>query len=83
VLVSDRVLYFNEVYKNGSIQTERYYDENTGREIFKAIVVPDMDKPERIFTGYSQAIWGDGYINKNSAMENAETSAVGRALAFL
>ena len=52
-------------------------------EIVKAFVVPDVDKPQRMFTGYSQAKRGDGFINKTSALENAETSAVGRALAMM
>jgi hypothetical protein len=81
VLVSDRVLYFNETYPNGCIQTKIVDDGN--KVIASAKVIPDCDKPERYFTGNSQAIWGDGYINKTSALENAETSAVGRSLAFL
>ena len=80
VLVSDRVLYFNENYPNGCIQTVR---ETVGdKEIIKAVVCPDCDKLNRVFTWYSQATWGDGFINKTSALENAETSAVGRALGF-
>lgn len=81
VLVSDRVLYFNEHYPNWSIQTTR---ESAGdMEIVKAFVVPDMEQPNRMFTWYSQAKRGDGFINKTSALENAETSAVGRALAMM
>ena len=81
VLVSDRVLYFNEHYPNWSIQTTR---ESVGdMEVVKAFVVPDMEQPNRMFTWYSQAKRGDGFINKTSALENAETSAVGRALAFM
>lgn len=81
VLVSDRVLYFNENYPNWSIQTTR---ESVGdMEVVKAFVVPDMAQPNRMFTGYSQAKWGDWFINKTSALENAETSAVGRALAMM
>lgn len=49
VLVADRVLYFNEVYPNGSITTERLTPEN-GVEIIKATVYPDCDKPARFFT---------------------------------
>lgn len=81
VLVKDRILAFHELYKNGSIITEK--TELDTRVEFKATITPDVDKPTRIFTGHSQATWGDGYINKTSALENAETSAVGRALAFL
>lgn len=83
VLVSDRVLYFNETYPNGAIITERVESDNPQMEVIQAVVIPDVKTPERRFTGYSQAIRGDGYINKTSALENAETSAVGRALAFM
>lgn len=81
VLVSDRVLYFNETYPNGCIITERLSNENM--EIFKATIIPDVDKPERKFTWYSQAKWWEWFINKTAAMENAETSAVGRWLAMM
>lgn len=83
VLVSDRVLYFNETYPNGSIVTQRVMTEEPQLEVFKATIMPDCSKPERYFTGYSQAKWWDGFINKTSALENAETSAVGRALAMM
>lgn len=81
VLVSDRVIYFNENYPNGSIQTQR--EKEWDIEIIKAFVVPDISEPTRMFTGYSQAKWGEWFINKTSALENAETSAVGRALAMM
>lgn len=81
ILVSDRVLYFNETYPNGSIQT-KIEDDGT-KVLASAKVTPDCKFPERFFTGHSQATWGDGYINKTSALENAETSAVGRALALI
>lgn len=82
VLVSDRVLFFNEEYPNGSIETERVSCDNNV-EVFKAIITPDITVPERFFTGRSQAKRGEGYINETSALENAETSAVGRALAMM
>lgn len=83
VLVSDRVLYFNETYPNGCIQTVREYDAANDREIIKAVVCPDCSKPERIFTWYSQAKRWDGFINKSAALEQAETSAIWRALWFM
>lgn len=83
VLVSDRVLYFNENYPNGSIVTQRIMTEEPWIEIFKATVTPDCSKPERYFTAYSQAKRWDWFINKTSALENAETSSVWRCLARL
>lgn len=83
VLVSDRIIYFNEQYPNGSIKTKVISDLKSKMVIVKAWVYPDRDNSKRVFTGYSQAIWGDGMVNKTSALENAETSAVGRALAML
>lgn len=81
VLVKDRVLFFNQECPNGCIRTERLSEWEM--EIFKATVIPDCDKPERYFTWYSQAKRSEGLINKTSAMENCESSAVGRALAMM
>lgn len=81
VLVSDRVIYFNDTYPNGSIITERITEWEM--EVVKATVIPDCDNPNRMFTGYSQAKRWEWYINKTSALENAETSAVWRALAMM
>lgn len=83
VLVSDRVLFFNQEYPNGSIVTELVSDPTAEMVVIKATVTPDVDKPERKFTGYSQAVWGEGMVNKTAALENAETSAVGRALGMM
>ena len=80
VLVSDRVIFFNERYPEGSITTELVSTPEADTVIIKATIKPNE---KQIFTGYSQATWGEGYINKTSALENAETSAVGRALAFM
>lgn len=83
VLVSDRILYFNEAYPNGSITTHLVSDPTSDHIIVKATVLPDSNSPQRVFTGYSQATIGDGMVNKTAALENAETSAVGRALAMM
>ena len=82
VLVSDRVLYFNETYSNGCIQNKIIKWENDTITI-RTTVIPDTDKPERKFIGHAQEVIGNSFINKTSALENAETSAVGRALAML
>jgi len=83
VLVSDRIIYFNETYKDGAISTELVSPVESPTIVIKASVRPDLSQPERIFTGYAQEVVGDGFINKTSALENAETSAVGRALAMM
>lgn len=82
VLVKDRVLEFNKMHMNGKIETELHSYQGE-RVIVKAKVTPDSSNPERYFTGYSQALESQGMVNKTSALENAETSAVGRALAMM
>lgn len=83
VLVSDRILFFNETYTNGSIRTE-IVELKDNSVVMKAIVIPDVTTPEWYFTGYSQEVNdGKNFINKTSMIENAETSAVGRALAMM
>lgn len=81
VLVPDRVLFFNDNYPDGAIQTNYKLANDTF--YFTAKVIPKVDTPERYFTGHSQAVIGEGIVNKTAAMENAETSAVGRALAMM
>lgn len=78
VLVADRVTYFNETYPEGSITTE--YELLDKMFVVKATIKPNANQT---FTGLSQAIIGDGFINKTASLENAETSAVGRALAMM
>lgn len=79
VLVSDRVLYFNETYPDGQITTEMLSAPDATHVVVKATV----STGKQTFTGHAQEVVGEGYINKTSALENAETSAVGRALALM
>ncbi len=82
VQVKDRVLDFNQSYENGSIKTEII--ATNGKVVrVKAIIIPDIKIPDRFFTGHAEETYGDGLINKTSALENCETSAVGRALAMM
>lgn len=83
VLVADRIVYFNNTYPNGAIQTELLSQPSDEMVVVKATVYPNVESPDRAFTGFSQAKWGAGFINKTSALENAETSAVGRALSMM
>ena len=82
VLVADRINYFNEFYPYGSITAEIVKDEGNIIQ-FKATITPDGRIPQRFFTGHAEEIRGIGFVNKTSAVENAETSAIGRALAMM
>lgn len=80
-LVEGRIAFFNSNHPRGAIKTEII--GNPSEWVFiKSVVTPDTDKPDRFFTGHSQAKWA-GNINGQSALENAETSAIGRALASM
>ena len=81
VTVNERVKEFHRLYPNGSIVTELI--EFTDRFITKTIATPDVDKPERFFTGYAYEMVGSSQINKSSALENCETSSAGRCCGFL
>ena len=78
--VESRVRAFCSEYKNGQILTELVKNDNeTGEVIFKAhAVVAGVIKG----TGHAMEMRGSSNINKTSHIECAETSAIGRALAF-
>ena len=78
VMVKDRIIFFNENFPNGSITTELKATESSF--IFKAKITPDVENPSRKFTGHAEEVIGSSQINKTSALENCETSAIGRAL---
>lgn len=83
VQVHDRVTYFNENYPKGYIQTELLSDPAATTVVVKATVTPDAEYPHRVFTGHAQESLSKTGVNSTSAMENAETSAVGRALGMM
>lgn len=81
VMVSDRIIFFNENWLEWSIETsiENLTDNSV---IMKATI--RTWKEWQIFTWFAQEVndWNN-FINKTSMIENAETSAVGRALAMM
>lgn len=77
--VAQRVTAFRKLEPNGDIKTKMISFEN-GVCIFEAVVF-DGDGKE-LATGHAYEKESNGSINKTSCIENCETSAVGRALAF-
>lgn len=75
--VPERIKAFRKLEPNGSIVTEMISNEN-GVCIFKATVIDSEGKVIGTGTAYEKE--GSTFINKTSYIENAETSAVGRAL---
>jgi hypothetical protein len=76
--VAKRVAEFKEQYPDWSIVTE-LVSANDETVVMKALV---LDQDQRIRgTGYAEEKRSASKINQTSAMENAETSAIGRALA--
>lgn len=79
--VNQRIKAFRIVYPDGFINTKIISNDN-GVCVFKAKVgfYDTNGLPHTIGTGTAYEREGSSFINENSYIENAETSAVGRAL---
>lgn len=83
-MVQDRVEIFRRVAGDGmQIQTElvQWSPEPGGLIVVRAVIRSGTG--QTIATGHAEEIRGANYINETSALENCETSAIGRALAVL
>ena len=78
VLVSDRILSLAENWEHYSIENDATFYPEEKMWVVRSILTIGENK----YTGHAQEIIGDGYINATSALENCETSAVGRACAM-
>jgi len=76
--VAYRVGKFREKYESWSIQTEMVLDDGN-RVVMKASIA-DMNGMVAA-TGFAEEVRGSSNINTTSALENCETSSIGRALA--
>ena len=81
-LVADRITLFYHRYPTGRIRT-KLHSKAEGEIIFCAMVYRGPDDSRPAATGWAAEREGDGEINEVACLENAETSAVGRALANL
>lgn len=90
--VKDRLIAFADEYPQATIQTfiesvREITDTPTGETcneyVVRATVIPNpVQEPEWFYIGHAAERDNTGFVNKTSALENCETSAVGRALAF-
>lgn len=79
--VRERIEMFWERFPNGAIKTKLLHaDENFVRVYAAAFVDRDAPNPTLLATGLAEED-RTGMVNRNSAVENAESSAIGRALA--
>lgn len=76
--VANRISTFRADHPDFTIETQLISADDE-RVVMKALI---MDGDKLISTGYAEEVRSASNINRTSALENAETSAVGRALAF-
>jgi hypothetical protein len=80
--VEDRLRRFWSEHPEGRVLTE-CAERDAGRYIVKALVYTDRTDERPAATGYAEERASDRGVNATSALENCETSAIGRALANL
>jgi hypothetical protein len=66
-------------YPQARILTDMVYRDERSF-IVKAELYISMDDLSPVSTGYAEEIVGVGFVNKTSALENCETSAIGRCI---
>lgn len=77
--VATRLAVFRKYFPDASISTILVHDDEQRVVVQTKIAIDD----KIISTGFAEEFRGDGWINATSALENAETSSIGRALAGL
>lgn len=78
--VEDRLVKFWADHTDGRINTSIHYYDDT-RILIRAEVYFDREDVRPVATGYAEELRGASPVNRTSHAENAETSAIGRALA--
>ena len=78
--VEERLAKFWKAHAEGRVLTKlEFHDER--RFIVYAEIYFDREDTTPVSTGYAEEIVGASPVNRTSALENCETSAIGRALA--
>jgi hypothetical protein len=84
VPVAERLEKFYQTYPDGRVTTSIVeHSIESGFILMRAEVYRAADDAAPAATGHAFEVRGESYVNKTSYVENAETSAVGRALALL
>lgn len=84
VTVAERIEKFYDRYPEGRIITHIVeHDAERGFILMRAEVYRSPDDAQPSATGHAYEYRDAGFVQKNSYIETGETSAVGRALAFL
>jgi hypothetical protein len=78
--VQERLPLFWKDCPLGRIMTEIIIDDGS-RIVMKATLWADISHTVPTTTGFAEEVRGSSNVNKTSAVENCETSAIGRALA--
>ena len=78
--VEDRLAKFWIDHPDGRINTSIHYYDDT-RILVRAEAYFDREDMRPVATGYAEELRGASPVNRTSHAENAETSAIGRALA--
>lgn len=83
VPVHERIKWLNENYEYNIESDYQYFAERRMWVVKAKLTIHGTDR-DYIYTGHAQEIESDNYreVNHTSALENAETSAVGRACAM-
>lgn len=79
--VNERITKFYEKYPNGRILAKIVKDEDNIVQVKAYVYRTEEDIIGA--TGHAEEVRGSTFINKTSALENCETSAIGRALAMI
>jgi hypothetical protein len=78
--VEDRLVKFWADHTDGRVITSIHYYDDT-RILVRAEVYFDREDVRPVASGYAEELRGASPVNRTSHAENAETSAIGRALA--